>query len=231
VGDQQGGGGPLGPDPLELEVEVLAGHLVEGAEGLVEQEDLGLDDQGPGDGDPLAHAAGQLRRAGVLEALEPDQLDQRVDRLLGHLGAAHLQRELDVGPHRPPREQGRVLEGDAEVAAAPGDRRGLAVDQGAAGGRLLQVGQDAQDRRLAAARRAQQGDEGAVGGGQADVVEGGDRRPLDLELLGEPLEDDAQSPLRHGTGRGERGLGQRVGHGADPTDGLTCTCCRSVNGA
>ena len=39
VGDEQGGRDPLGPDPQQLEVEPLPGHLVEGAEGLVEQQD------------------------------------------------------------------------------------------------------------------------------------------------------------------------------------------------
>ena len=80
VGDEQRGGGPLGPDALQLEVEPLAGHLVERAERLVEQQDLRLDHQRPGDRDPLAHAAGQLGRPGLLEALEADQLDQVGDR-------------------------------------------------------------------------------------------------------------------------------------------------------
>ena len=68
--------GPLGPDALQLEVEPLAGHLVERAERLVEQQHLRLDHQRPGDGDPLAHAARELRGPGLLEALEPDELDE-----------------------------------------------------------------------------------------------------------------------------------------------------------
>ena len=89
---------PLGPDALQLEVEPLAGHLVERAERLVEQQDLGLDDQRPGDGDPLAHAARQLRGPGVLEALEADQLDEVGDRVVGApRHAADLERQPDVG--------------------------------------------------------------------------------------------------------------------------------------
>ena len=45
---------------LELDLHLLAELEVEGAERLVEQEDLGLDDQGSRQGDPLALAAGQL---------------------------------------------------------------------------------------------------------------------------------------------------------------------------
>ena len=80
MGDEQRGARPLGPDPLQLEVEPLAGHLVERAERLVEQQHLRLDHERTGDRDPLAHAAGELRRPGLLEALEPDQLDEVVDR-------------------------------------------------------------------------------------------------------------------------------------------------------
>ena len=49
--------------------------------------------------------------------------------------------------------------------------RGLAVDARRAGGRLLEPGEDAQDRRLAAARRAEQGEERALLGVQVRVLQ------------------------------------------------------------
>ena len=49
---------------------------VERAERLVHQQHVGIVDQGAADRDPLAHAAGQLVRPLVLEAVEPDLLRQ-----------------------------------------------------------------------------------------------------------------------------------------------------------
>ena len=66
----------LPPDALELVVHDVAGHGVEGAEGLVHQQDVGLLRQRPGQGDALAHAAGQLVGLLVDEAVEPHQLEQ-----------------------------------------------------------------------------------------------------------------------------------------------------------
>ena len=121
VGDQQGGGRPLGPDPLQLEVEALAGHLVERAERLVEQQDLGVDHQGPGDGHPLAHAARQLGRAGPWS-----KPSRPTSGIRSSISWSDFCRPLTSRGRRmllvtdPPRQQGRVLEGDAELVVAPG---------------------------------------------------------------------------------------------------------------
>ena len=60
VGDEHDREAGLLPQPLELVVEEVAGHGVEGAEGLVHQQDVGVLGQRPGQRDPLAHAARQL---------------------------------------------------------------------------------------------------------------------------------------------------------------------------
>ena len=60
VGDEQDREAAARPHPLELVVEDVAGHGVEGAEGLVHEQDVGVLGQGPGQRHPLAHAAGQL---------------------------------------------------------------------------------------------------------------------------------------------------------------------------
>ena len=52
----------LGADPQQLGLHVLAGHLVEGAERLVHQQQRRVGGERPGDGDPLLHAARQLPR-------------------------------------------------------------------------------------------------------------------------------------------------------------------------
>ena len=55
------------PQLQELPVELQAGEGVEGAEGLVEEDDRRIGGEGPGEGDALALASGELGRvaAGV----------------------------------------------------------------------------------------------------------------------------------------------------------------------
>jgi hypothetical protein len=50
----------LAPDRHQLDLHQLAGLGVEAGEGLVHQQDLGLDRQRPGERHPLAHAAREL---------------------------------------------------------------------------------------------------------------------------------------------------------------------------
>ena len=57
----------------------LGPHLsVESAEGLVEQQHLGLDGQGSGQGHALALAAGELRRVALAQVGQADELEQFV---------------------------------------------------------------------------------------------------------------------------------------------------------
>ena len=86
VGDEDEGDADVALQALELDLHLLAQLEVEGAERLVEQQHLGLDDQGPGQRDALALAAGQLGRLAVAVAVEPD-LRQR---LVGQLAALGL---------------------------------------------------------------------------------------------------------------------------------------------
>ena len=148
--------GLLGPDPQQLDVQPLPGHVVERAERLVEQHHRRLDDQAAGDRHPLPHAAGQLRRLGLLEALQPDELDQVLDQPGLGPDAGHLERQRML--------LSTVRQGSraASWKAMPRwcsrcDLAGRhAVDQRRARGRRLQPGEDPQDRRLAAARRPEQ---------------------------------------------------------------------------
>ena len=83
-------------------------------------------------------------------------------RLLG-LGVAHdLQRQGDVALDGAPRIERRRLEDIAVGALLARLFRRHAVDRDRARGRLLQIGDDAQQGGLAAARRADEGDEFAL---------------------------------------------------------------------
>ena len=79
-------------------LQVALGLGVEGAERLVEQQDVGLRGQRPGDGDALAHAARELLRQGVGELGEAHDAEQLVDPLgaAGLRPARDLEPELDV---------------------------------------------------------------------------------------------------------------------------------------
>ena len=152
VGDEQHGLAALLPDAHQLGLHDLAGLRVERRERLVHQQDFRVDRERAGEVDALAHAAGQLARIVVLEAVEPDQLEQLhgappLDRadLAGDLGP-----DDGVGEHRAPRQQAVALEHEAAVAAGTVQR--AAVEQQLAGARGLEARDDAQERGLAAAR-------------------------------------------------------------------------------
>ena len=145
----------------------LGAHLgVERAEGLVEQQHLGLDGQRPGQGHALALAARELRGVAVAQVRQADQLEQLVHprRDLGLGAAADLEPEGHVAPHRQVAEGRVVLEAEADAAAA--GRRGgqvLALDAHGPGVGRVEPGDDAQQGGLAAAARAEQRGERAGG--------------------------------------------------------------------
>ena len=118
------------PDPQQLQVEALAGHLVEGAEGLVHQQQGRIERERTGDRYALLHAARELPRVVVLEAGELDQPNHFLDPLGAPPAppASQLEWEGDVFGDRPPVVQDRVLEDDSVVTVDARPRSGLPVD-------------------------------------------------------------------------------------------------------
>ena len=188
MGDVDRGDAELALEVLELLPQLVAQLGVQIGERLVEQQDLGLQHERPGDGDALLLPAGQLRH--VLAQLVFGQVDPPGDIAdeavaLGRLLLADAEAEGDVLPHAHAGEQGIVLEHHADlalVAREPGD--GLAVDVDLAGGRLDEPRQGAQRGCLSAARGSKQreefprfhleikaGDGGEVAEGDFDVLE------------------------------------------------------------
>ncbi len=176
-------------------VEERRANRVEAGVRLVEQNDLRVQDQRPGQAGALAHPARDLPRQLVLGAAQTDQvhlLHDDVPHLLLRLARVLAQREGDVvvEVHRP--EQGAVLEQDAEelphlvevpllepadVPALDDDRarvRAEQPDQGLEQHGLAGAGRSEQDRDLP--RRQRQGDVAP------DV--------LATEALGQPLDRD-----------------------------------------
>ena len=185
VRDEDDRAAALLPDPQQLEVQALARHLVQRAERLVHQQQRRAEGERTRDRDPLLHPARELPRMVLLEALELDEVDQLLDAVvpLPAVPAEDLERQPDVLLHGAPVEEHRVLEDDPVVAVEPRLVRALAVHDHVAGARLDQVADDPEERRLAAARRADQRDELARPDLELDVLE---RPDLSLaELLGD----------------------------------------------
>ena len=99
---------------------------VEGAEGLVHEDDPGPEDQRAGDRHALPHAAGELVRILVLIRVDPqaDALDPVAAQLVA-LAARHslaLEAEGDVVEHRAVVEARVVLKDHAAIGTRAGDR-------------------------------------------------------------------------------------------------------------
>src|SRR5215218_1479880 len=151
VGDEQDRETLLAPQSLDLVVQQVACHRVEGAEWLVHEQDVGALRQRAGQLHALPHSARQLVGQLALEPLEMDDLQQ-----LTHAGAPlrlrhslELERELDVAVRGEPREQGRLLEHE----------RGAPVDLEGSRRGPVEAGDEIQQRALPAPRRSQQADE------------------------------------------------------------------------
>ena len=196
VGDVDGRHAETLVQARELGAHPDAQLRVEVRERLVHQERGRLAHDRPSHRDPLALAAGESGRPAVEEVLEPEHGRHLVDALpdlaLRHL--AHLEPEAEVLAHRHVRVQGVVLEHHRDVAIARGGVSDVVfAEQDDAVGHLLEPGDHAQERRLAAARRPDQHHELAARDRQAHVVHGMD---ITLEHLGHAVQDDlAHGPL------------------------------------
>jgi hypothetical protein len=195
--DEGDAGAPL--QHLELGAHALAQLGVEIGQGLVEQQDLGLDHEAARQRHALLLAARQLVGIALLEPGEIDQRERLFD-LAPRLGArdlAHLEAEDDVFEHGLVRPYRVVLEHHAHTAGVRRHhlarrREEPSVHHDGAGVGHDIAGDQSQRGRLAAAARAQQGDELVV----LDVeVEIGHSRHIGIvraEMLRQPLDGDAR---------------------------------------
>ena len=212
VGDDHEGHAEIVLDVHQLELGFLAQLLVEGAEGLVEEQHLRLLGQRAGKRHALALAAGELARIAPGKLLELDEAQHLADAIRNLvfrqpvlleaegdvLLDAHMRKQrigLEHHVHRPPigRHAGQVL-------AAQGDR---------ALARRLEAREHAHERGLAAAGRAEQAEELAF-----EDVEG---QMIHRHGVAEPLRDvlEPDERLGFGVGPGRKG----AAHGADGLSG------------
>ena len=98
VGDEEAGLLILLPGLQQLGLELGAGLGVQGAEGLVHEQHLGIRRIGPGDGYPLLHAAGKLLGIVVRKLGQVHLFQVLHGQLVGLLAfdALHLQGKAHV---------------------------------------------------------------------------------------------------------------------------------------
>ena len=194
-------------DLLEQVHDLHGRGRVEGAGGLVGEQDLWVVDEGAGDGHTLHLAAGKLARTLVHVVGEADA-GEGIEGALATLGAAHAgerERELHVGENRLVRDEVVALEDEADAVVAVGVpvavlvlAGGDAVDHEVAVIEVVEAAHDVEHRGLAGARRAEHRHELAVTEGHGDVVERDLREAGGDVALADVLE------LEHG-GRSFRG--------------------------
>ncbi len=170
MGDEHHRHAQLAPQRDQIVVELEPRDLVERRKRLVHQQHARRGDQRARDRDPHPHAAGELARIGVGEFAKADARKRLHDARRGFVlaDAGEFQRQIDVGEHRRPRHQRRLLEHEADVLDAALTR---AMPRHGAARRLAQARDDAQRRRFAAARRPEQRKELAVTHVEIEIVE------------------------------------------------------------
>ena len=155
----------------QLRLQHVARLRVERAERLVHEQDVGLERERARQRHALPHAAGQLVHPGAREAPTSrrarDILDARLALAARHAQLLHA--EGDVVGDAQPGEERRVLEHDAAIGAGPA--HALAADTHLALVGALEAGDEVEQRRLAAPRRADQADELAVVDGERHLAQ------------------------------------------------------------
>lgn len=174
----------------ELVLHVAADERVQGAEGLVHQQEVGVGGQGPGEADSLLHAAGELVGPGHLPAFEPAQ-GQGLGGPAVALGAGHplyLQPVAGVLQNVAVREESEVLEDhgylrgpDAAQLARAERGEVLAAEEDASRGGLEQAVQHAQQGGLAGTRQPHDDEDLAGLDVEGDVDDRG-RRSVGAQL-------------------------------------------------
>ena len=205
VGDKDAGDMNLIVQLTEPATQSQANFGIQGAERLVEEQYLGLDGQGSGQGHALPLSAGELGGQTIFQALELDEMEQVCDPLADFLAGGALgarpdaQAEGDVLKHRHVAEQGVVLKYESHVPLPDrlvGDVLPVKEHRARRFIRLFQSGNDAEQGCFARARRPQESDQLSVGNGQGDIAQGGKL----AEGLGDVGNGDAHAATPCGTG-------------------------------
>ena len=161
-------------DALQFGLQLFAQVLVQGRQGLVEQQQVRFEHQRPGNGHALLLTAGHFGRLLVHVGAEADHFEDVLDPALAFFGGdfADAQRVGHVVRHRHVWEQGIPLEHHAVVTLL-----GRALDDvdalfhQLAGRRAEEAREDHQQGGLARTGRPEQRQELALANVQVDVIQ------------------------------------------------------------
>ena len=165
VGHQQHGKTVLLPEPFDQLLHLDAGQGIQCAERFVEQQQTRLVDQRPSQRHALLLATGQCRRP-LIRAIGQAHCFQCIQRLLAPVA---LEAETDVVDDPFPRQQPRFLEHQPRVVTRLAERRG--AGQQVAASRLIEAGEQAQERALATTAAPDHGDKLPRRNVQIDVTQ------------------------------------------------------------
>ena len=161
------------PELEQLVFHELPRLHIERRKRLVHEHDLGIEDQHLRQGDPFAHAAGELVRITRLKPAQSHAAEPFVGAaprlVLGHTG--ELESGENVVARIAPWHQRFGLEHVAGAAIDAGKRRAQHAHVARRG--LQQPGRDIEQRRLAATGRAHDRDEFSGGDGERRVLDRG----------------------------------------------------------
>jgi hypothetical protein len=198
----------------QLGAELGAHFGVEVGEGLVEEEDAGLADDGSPDGDALLLSAGEVSWHPGEEIFDAENgggfVNAAGNVICGEM--ADAEPEGEVLGNAEVRVEGVVLEDHGDIAFTGWEFADVGVaDKDAAGGEALKAGDHAQGAGLTATGGPEEDDERFVGNFEGEVEDGGDLLAAAAAVdLGDVLECDA------GHGRGaQSAAGPRVGGAAE----------------
>ena len=194
VGNIQDGNPQGALDTPDFILHFFPQATVEGAEGLVDQHQAGLEHQRPGNRHPLLLTSGQLVRPAVFKPLQAYELQRPLDTLaaLPRIEPAHLKREGQIAANRHVGKKRVVLKDDADAPLAGRQIvHRAAPDADAARGGRLEAGQHHEAGRLAGAGSAQEGQEFPLVNAQVQVT-----HDLDTSViaLADALELDVGTP-------------------------------------
>ncbi len=187
---------PFAPYVVEEFEDLLAMARVEVPRGLVGEKQTRAGDETARDRGPLHLTAGKLVGMRLAAFGEINAIEELARAKVGVLLSIQKPRQFDVLADRQMRQQVEKLEHHADFAAAIerqfalGESSDVAsADPDRPGGRTVDSRDEVEERRLAAPRWADDGEELAGGDREVDRVEGDDRPHSRIDLR-DPLADD-----------------------------------------
>jgi hypothetical protein len=232
VGDEDVRQAQLALEVLQEVQDLCLDRDVEGRHRLVADHEVGLEDEGAGDPDPLPLAAAELVGvAARVVRLEADHVHDPLDpgrALLGRPDAVDAQPLADAVADWRARVEARVRVLEDDLHAAPvrlelraaQPRDVLAVEDDRPRRRLDEAQEEPADGRLAAARLTDEADRLAAADDEVDAVDRLDRpdRPLEEAALDRKVLHEA-TQLHEGETGGHVGSRAFRGAAADGGDG------------